>query len=96
MSHPIHVGAGSQASSSGYAFPAAASEKVAEAAVSCAVALLCACAPQDADAVAHLLPRFAAVAELDRKQASEEVSLLAFAVSGQMIQIGRSECFLVA
>ncbi|KAK9790524.1 hypothetical protein WJX73_010492 [Symbiochloris irregularis] len=57
-------------------FPAASSQKVAEAAVACASALLERCMPEG-EAVINLLPRFAAVAQLDRNSASEEVRLAA-------------------
>lgn len=55
------------------AFPAAKAQKAAEAAVACSALLLQRCPAMDAATVAELLPRFAAVAELDRSQATEEV-----------------------
>lgn len=69
--------AGSQATEGSCAFPAAASQKVAEAAVACAASVLQTCGPLDAESAADLLPRFVRVAEMDRQQASEEVCMSA-------------------
>lgn len=71
----MHTCAGGESGSNeAVPFPAAASQKVAEAAVACASTLLRRCMPEGDEALVNLLPRFAAVAHLDRRAASEEVT----------------------